>query len=305
MAKYRPVDQRIWSDRKFLSLSDDGRMLWLFLLTTSFTKPIPGVIVASEVALADELGWTLKRYQIGYAELVAKGFAVAREGKLLWLKNGLKYQSVAGPKAIIGMSKIWDDIPESNLKHELWQSLKIACKTWDKLFAKGFPEPIRYPIPRGFTQDQDQEHDQEHEHDQEENPRVPRGTARQLTTQLDSLSSTRQVTDAFESYFATAANGAKPTWNGKTGKQLKGLLGRHPVEEIIRRIGVLTTSPPKFPPMPWDFLTFASRFDQVAAPSRQAVGNDTRAGDLLGWQLQRVREAEEAERHDLLEEKAL
>src|SRR3990167_6270360 len=101
MATFRTVDTRVWGDRKFLSLSDDGRMLWLFLLTTTFARSIPGVVVAGEAAIAEELGWTVERYRKGYAELLGKGLAVRKEGRLIWLCNALKYQKIAGPKAII------------------------------------------------------------------------------------------------------------------------------------------------------------------------------------------------------------
>ncbi len=167
MATWRPVDNRVWSDRKFLSLSEDGRVLWLFLLTTTFAKSIPGVIVAGEAALAEELGWKVERYRKGFGELVEKRLAVSRDGRLIWLRNGLKYQRIAGPNSIKGMSKIWDNIPDCALKHELWQALKVACKSWDRLFAKGFPEPIVDTFANGSIQEQEQDQDQEQDQEQE------------------------------------------------------------------------------------------------------------------------------------------
>ncbi len=182
MATYRPVDTRIWSDRKFLSLSDDGRILWLFLLTTSFHKSIPGVIVAGEAALAEDLGWIPERFRKGFAELFAKGMGVAREGRLIWLKNAFRYQPIAGPNSVKGMAKIWDDVPECSLKHELWQALKVACKSWDKLFAKGFREPFPEPSPTSSIQDQEQDQEQDQDQEQEEESASP--SARSPSTGL-------------------------------------------------------------------------------------------------------------------------
>lgn len=260
MAKYRPVDVRMWNDRRFRALGDDGRLLWVFLLTTSFTQPIPGVIVAGENALAEEIGWSPKRFGEGFRELVAKGFLVKREGRLLWLQNGFKYQRIAGPNAVKGMSKVWDDIPDCSLKHELWLMLKIACKSWSILFSKGFPEPLHEPfanpiveIPsntsaRGSTQEQEQEQEQDTEMRKAKTP-----------------SPTRLVTDAFNAYFASATNGSKPTWDSRSGAQIKQLLAGHGVDEVLRRVAVLASpAPPTFPPQPWDFKTFRSHFDRCA-----------------------------------------
>lgn len=136
MAKYRPVDLRLWSDKRFLSLSDRGRLLWVFYLTTPSSLPIPGVIVGGEATLAEQLGWSVEEYRMGYRELVEKGMKVRAEGRVVWLSNALKYQRIAGPKAIKGMSKVWDDIPEGELKAKIYEALKIACKSWSGLFAK-------------------------------------------------------------------------------------------------------------------------------------------------------------------------
>lgn len=175
MAKYRPIDVRLWDDRKFLSLSDDGRMLWLFLLTSPYTSPIPGVIIAGQAAIAELLGWTTERLGERFGELFRAGLAIAIEGRIVWLKRGLKYQPPANPNVVKGWSKVWDDVPEGDLKHELWQALKVACKSYDRTFAKLFPEPFRDGSPNGLgngspnglgngsTQDQEQDQEQERE----------------------------------------------------------------------------------------------------------------------------------------------
>lgn len=138
MSRYRTVDVRLWHDRRFLALSDDGKLLWLFFLTCPQRLAIPGVIVGGEFSLAEQLGWEVERYRKGYAELLAKGLRVRAEGRVVWLTNALKYQKVAGPKAMKGMAKAWDDVPEGALKAAIWEELKIACKSWSVLFAKLF-----------------------------------------------------------------------------------------------------------------------------------------------------------------------
>lgn len=175
MARYRPVDTRLWNDRKFLSLSQDGRMLWLFLLTSPLTLAIPGVIVAGEAAIAEQLEWLPERFRERFLEIQKAGLSARREGSLIWLCNATRYQPPSNPNMIKSWAKCWDDVPEVDLKHEVWQSLKIVCKCWSRLFDKLFPEPPRNGYPNGsgngsgngsrngYTQEQEQEQEQDQE----------------------------------------------------------------------------------------------------------------------------------------------
>jgi hypothetical protein len=144
MARYRPVDVRLWNDRRFLSLPDDLKLLWAFFLTTPSTLPIPGVIVGGPGALAEQLGWTPERFTEGLAELVRRGMKVRSEGRVIWLLNALKYQPPESPNALRGWAKCWDDIPEGDLKTKIWDALRIACKSKGakrlKLFMEAFPK---------------------------------------------------------------------------------------------------------------------------------------------------------------------
>jgi len=168
MARYRPVDTRLWSDRKFLACNDDGRLLWLFLLTCASSLSIPGVIVAGEASMAEDLGWTSKRLREGFGDISRKGLRMAREGRTTWLQNALRYERPSSPNVVKFWAKSWDDVPEGPLKIEIWGALRSACKQWNNVFVEGFPEPLPEPLPEvspnGSAQDQDQ--DQEQNQDQ-------------------------------------------------------------------------------------------------------------------------------------------
>ncbi len=146
MAKWRPVDVRVWNDRKVLALSDRGKVLWLYLLTSPFMLPIPGVIVAGEMAIAEQLGWQPKGVGEGFGELLAKGLGVTRFERLIWLHKALSYQPICGPNHISAIAKCWDDVPHCAMKHAIWVALRNACKGWGKLFEKGVPEPLPEPL---------------------------------------------------------------------------------------------------------------------------------------------------------------
>lgn len=84
--------------------------------------------------------------------------------------------------------------------------------------------------------------------------------------------------EAFDAYYRRAHANAKPTWDAVRVKQVKTLVGKHGVSEILRRLDVLERTPPSFPPAPWDLGTFIQHFDKCAAPTKSTNG---RANDPI------------------------
>ncbi len=280
MAKWRPIDTRLWHDRKFLALGDDARLLWLYLLTSPSTISIPGVIVAGEGAMSEHLGWTVERFRTRISEIERSGVSMRHEGRLTWLPNALRYQPPSNPNAVKSWAKAWDDVPEGALKTELWQALKIACKSWSGLFAKGFREPLHDGYANRsanrYTQDQEQDQKQEQEQEQEQDQGAAARPAQVEPLKLVSPKPPKRIPanpdlqvaiDSFHStYFAQW--GTRPTWGAKQIGQLKPLVLKHGAGEVMRRIDILSSSPPAFlRGSPWDVGTLVQHFDKLAAPS--------------------------------------
>ena len=126
MSKYRPVDVRVWTDRKVSSLSPEAKLLWIFLLTAPSSIAIPGVVIGGDAALAEQLGVSQELFGQLFRQLFQSGLPVLREGRLIWLPKALKYQPPRNPNMIKAWAVCWDDVSENNLKHQLWQELRIA-----------------------------------------------------------------------------------------------------------------------------------------------------------------------------------
>jgi hypothetical protein len=79
------------------------------------------------------------------------------------------------------------------------------------------------------------------------------------------------VVARFDLLYKQRSGGASPSWGEKQGGMIKGLLGKHPAAEIIRRIEILFWHPPQFlsGSIP-DIATLVQHFDKLAAPSQQA-----------------------------------
>jgi hypothetical protein len=60
MSQYRKVDTRIWNDAQFCGLSDDGKLVFLLLLTHPNMTSL-GAMRATLAGLAEEIGWEPER----------------------------------------------------------------------------------------------------------------------------------------------------------------------------------------------------------------------------------------------------
>lgn len=80
-----------------------------------------------------------------------------------------------------------------------------------------------------------------------------------------------EVIAAFDARYESAYQ-AKPTWNSRTGKQVKELLARHSQAEVTRRIDILFSSPPAFLKPPFDIGTLVQHFDKLAQPASAQRG---------------------------------
>ena len=269
MSRYRPVDVRIWNDRKFLSLSTDARMLWVFLLTTPSSLPIPGVVVGGDGAIAEQLGLEPKLLGGLFDELFRKQLSIRREGRLIWLPNALKYQPPRNPNMLKGWSETWDDIPECGLKLEIWQALNTACKSWSKLFGQLFREPLPELFAKQEGKQLSQDQDQEQEQEQEQKKKGRRGRAATLSPEeTRARTELHTATEEFFQRFESAYQ-AKPTWGAKQGGMLLALLKKHPLAEVSRRMEILFTAPPDWLKGPHDLGTLVQHFDKLVQPASQ------------------------------------
>lgn len=146
MTVWRPIHSRLWNDRRFLSMSDRGRLLWLYMLSAPST-PIPGVLITGRARAAEDLNWSPQGVGEGVSEIERTGMQFRWQGRLLWLVNSIKHQPVAGPNAIRAWAVFWDDIPNEPIKHELWQALEAATKRWSKVFREEIREPLSETLP--------------------------------------------------------------------------------------------------------------------------------------------------------------
>lgn len=165
MARYRKIDPRIWNDAKFSHLSNDAKLLFIYLLTSPQMQMIGAVPMRSE-SVAAELGFDMERYGIRYQELYDMGIAEYDDRGLYWVKNFLKYNSPDNPKVVISWRECLDFLPECPLLQKIIESAKTHClsrgERYIEAFQKGIGNGMSYGMSYGMPyKEQEQEQEQE------------------------------------------------------------------------------------------------------------------------------------------------
>ena len=182
MARYRKIDVRMWNDRKFRELSDNGKLAFILLLTHPDTTQI-GTIRTRVSNLADELGWQRDAMSHAIQEVTLNGMIDADEKAwLMVINNFLKYNAPSSPNAFKSWCELIDLMPECDLLDKHVARLKT--------FVDGLSVGMRNAIPNDLidaikdamsrtngqpcrTQEQDQEQEQDKEiHTHEHHPKA-------------------------------------------------------------------------------------------------------------------------------------
>jgi len=97
MRDYGKVYGRIWESADFRALSDDGRMLVMYLLTCQHGT-ISGAFRLPDGYVCEDMGWDAERVSKGFANLSEKGFANRCETtKWVWIVKFLQWNPPENP----------------------------------------------------------------------------------------------------------------------------------------------------------------------------------------------------------------
>ena len=150
MPRYRKVEVRIWNDSKFVSMSDDGKLIFLFLLTHPHMTSI-GAMKGGVGGLSEEMRWDTERLREAFREGVSNGMIEHDEKALLIvLPNFIKHNAPENPNVVKSWRSANDLLPESPLKDLAMKRVRAFLgghgkdpaawiKAFDEAFGKGMP----------------------------------------------------------------------------------------------------------------------------------------------------------------------
>lgn len=112
MRDYGKVYSTFWSSQTTHSLSDDGKLLALYLMTCSHST-ISGVFRLPDGYVSEDIGWDQTRVAKGFNELLANGFANRCETtKWVWVVKHLEWNKPENPNQRKSAAKIAQSVPD-------------------------------------------------------------------------------------------------------------------------------------------------------------------------------------------------
>jgi hypothetical protein len=139
--RYQNIHSQIWTDEKFIELSSDAKMLFIYVMTSPHSNSI-GIYVLPKPYISCDLAWDIKRLLKPFEELLNNGLIFYDERvKLICVKNHLKYNPIENENQSKAASKIINELPKSHLYQTLMEQLN-----------KQYHEPLRKVLKERYAQ---------------------------------------------------------------------------------------------------------------------------------------------------------
>lgn len=198
---FTKVDALIWSDDKFKALSDDGKLIFLYLLTSGHRNVI-GLYHLPIPYGSYDMNWEVKRFTKGLQELLDKGLVNYNfNTNIVLITNYLKYNPLENPNQVKGAIKALNSIPTNGLDKQLIDYLKGL----DKPFIKPLVELLQERLAKHVYVDVDVNVDVNVDV-KEDNSALVNEVIGLYKTKLTKLSQPRVITDQRKSHINARIN---------------------------------------------------------------------------------------------------
>lgn len=154
MRKPRPADEiyrriltSIWRADWWARLPERPRLLWLRLATAPESTLIPGLVLVDAATIAASLGWAREEVERISAALPTSCCRADWHAGVVWLPPVLAWNPPQSPKNVSGWRSPWVQIPDSPLRDEIREDLRIHCAGrlggFEAAFAAACPVLVR------------------------------------------------------------------------------------------------------------------------------------------------------------------
>ena len=174
MRDYGKVQSTFWTSDDICKLSNEGRMLALYLLTGPHTNQI-GCFRLPDGYVAEDLKWNSETVSKGFQELHDNGFATHdSSSKWVVIHAYLKWNEIENPNQGKSAARLFDQVPNKSLvKAMLAKAVREYSPRFPSEILTKF-ETVSEPLVKPFrNQEQEQEQEQEQKQEQEQNKEQP------------------------------------------------------------------------------------------------------------------------------------
>lgn len=137
-SRYIRIATKFWQDEKVRELSDDGKLLYLYVLTSPHSN-MAGYYVLPKPYVAYDLNWLPERLDKAFRELFRKGLIkYCERSAVILIPNFLKYNPMQNKNQAKGAARRVAELPENTLTRDFETVLKRFAKPFVEPFTEGF-----------------------------------------------------------------------------------------------------------------------------------------------------------------------
>ena len=139
------IERGIWDHRKFRPLSRVGKLVYMYVNTSSYGNSI-GCFKAGILAMAEDMGESLKDFQEGFQEGLEMGcFKYDEDSRVVLIPKYIHHNPPNNPNVLKGWGKLFLVIPDSELKSECYSIIEDYCDCSSESLLKAFHEAFEKP----------------------------------------------------------------------------------------------------------------------------------------------------------------
>ena len=146
MRDFNKVSPTLWQSSRFVDLpSDDGRLLYLYLLTCHHQNSA-GCFWLPDGYACNDVRWDAKRYEKARQTLIDADLIQYDDANLVVLiQRWFKHNPPMNPSHLKGIEAELRKCTSIDLQHKCWQELKTVCE--EKNIGKSANRPANHNLP--------------------------------------------------------------------------------------------------------------------------------------------------------------
>jgi len=182
MRDYGSVHTCFWSNTEIQGLSDQAKLLALYLLTGLHTNML-GCFRLPVGYIAEDLSWSSETVIKRFKELTQIGFAT-RDETTQWvlIPKFLEWNQIENPNQGKSIQRLFDQVPKNS---RIFKPLIEVLLAYQKHLEPNFINSLQTLLKPFLNQEQEQEQDQEQKQDQEERIVAPARLCSQKNSVLE------------------------------------------------------------------------------------------------------------------------
>ena len=139
-SRYIRIATKFWQDEKARRLSDDAKLLYLYVLTSPHSN-MAGYYVLPKPYVVYDLQWLPERLDKAFNELLRMGIIkYCEQNDVVFIPNFFKYNPIQNRNQAVGVARRVSELPANTLQKDFLAAVKRFAQPFLELFAERLTE---------------------------------------------------------------------------------------------------------------------------------------------------------------------